>query len=178
MAKVVSAAGAGGFAVLPAGSRDRLGQGANWIRSSLMTEPNAVVALDQLPHIDAMLARRSAVAAVYDDFAHTTPGVIAQHVRTGDRHSRVHWVMRCPSPYARDEIAERTHRLGIETKPYYAPPLHRLLGETVTPATPLPVTETLAREVLALPMSSEMSVSDAERVVAGLRDVLADLKGG
>ncbi|MFE0515821.1 DegT/DnrJ/EryC1/StrS family aminotransferase, partial [Streptomyces sp. NPDC058964] len=56
MAKVVSAAGAGGFAILPTGSRERLEQGANWIRSSLMTEPNAVVALDQFPHIDAMLA--------------------------------------------------------------------------------------------------------------------------
>jgi dTDP-4-amino-4,6-dideoxygalactose transaminase len=177
MAKVVSAAGAGGFAVLPAGSRDRLEQGANWIRSSLMTEPNAVVALDQLPYIDAMLARRAAVAAVYDDFAHTMPGVIPQFVRTGDRHSRVHWVMRCLPPYARDEIAERMHRLGIETKPYYAPPLHRLLGET-SPVAPLPVTETLAREVLALPMSSEMSVGNAERVVTGLRDVLADLKRG
>jgi dTDP-4-amino-4,6-dideoxygalactose transaminase len=97
MAKVVSAAGAGGFAVLPAGSRDRLEQGANWIRSSLMTEPNAVVALDQLPHIDAMLARRAAVAAVYDDFAHTLPGVIPQYVRTderGRRRTRRDWTAR------------------------------------------------------------------------------------
>ncbi|MFE0516833.1 DegT/DnrJ/EryC1/StrS family aminotransferase, partial [Streptomyces sp. NPDC058964] len=136
----------------------------------------AGVALDLFPHLDGMLARRCAVAAVYDDFAHAVPGVIPQRVRTGDRHSRVHWVMRCQPPYARDEIAGRMHRLGIETKPYYAPPLHRLLGKT-TPATPLPVTEKLAREVLALPMSSEMSVGDAERVVAALRGVLAELRG-
>jgi dTDP-4-amino-4,6-dideoxygalactose transaminase len=168
MAKVVSAAGAGGFAILPAGSRSYLEGGANWIRSSLMTEPNAVVALDQFPHIDGMLARRAAVAAVYQEFAEAVAGITGQQVRSTHQHSWVHWVMRCEPPLSRDDIAAHLAVLGIETRPYYAPALHLHHG-TASRQPPLPVTEELARHVLALPMSSEMRVSDARRVVDGLR---------
>jgi dTDP-4-amino-4,6-dideoxygalactose transaminase len=176
MAKVVSAAGAGGFAVLPAGSRELLERDANWIRSSQMTETNAVVALDQFEDLDGMLARRAAVAGIYAGAAGCTPGLALQATLPGDTHSWVHAVLRCGPPYDRDEIAAGLAGFGIETKPYYAPPLHTFLphkGE----AGSLPETSALAGEVLALPVSSEMTRRDGELVAEALAMLIDDWVG-
>lgn len=167
MAKVVSAAGAGGFAVLPAGSRQRLERDENWIRSSLMTETNAVVALDQLGDLAGLLARRAAVAEVYEHAARSVPGLSLQGVLPGDTPSWVHAVLRCRPPHDRDKIAAGLARFGIETKPYYAPPLHTFLPHRDSTRA-LPETEALGREVLALPISSEMSRHDGELVAEAL----------
>ena len=176
MAKVVSAAGAGGFAVLPAGSTELLGRDENWLRSSLMTETNAVVALDQLDDLDGMLARRAVVAGVYQQVARSTPGLASQAVLPGDTHSWVHAVLRCAPPFDRDEIAVELARFGIETKPYYAPPLHTFLPHQGALAS-LPETQALAREVLALPVSSEMSRRDGE-IVAEVLGMIVDRRVG
>jgi dTDP-4-amino-4,6-dideoxygalactose transaminase len=173
MAKVISAAGAGGFTVLPTGSRKMLERDENWIRSSLMTETNAVVALDQLDFLHDVLARRAAVSHVYQQVALSMSGFATQAVLPGNTHSWVHSVIRCTSPPGRDEIASRLARLGIETKPYYAPPLHTFLRNRAEVET-LPVTLSLAREVLALPVSSEMTRQDGERVAEALRMVIGD----
>jgi dTDP-4-amino-4,6-dideoxygalactose transaminase len=173
MAKVISAAGAGGFAVLPAGSRQLLERDENWIRSSLMTETNAVVALDQFDELDSMLARRAAVAGIYQKAARSRPGLALQAVLPGDTHSWVHAVVRFKSPLDRDEIAVGLARIGIETKPYYAPPLHTFLRHR-REAGSLSETEALAGEVLALPVSSEMTQHDGELVAEALRMVIDD----
>ena len=90
-------------------------------------------------------------------------GALRQQVRPGDRHAWVHWAGRLPG--RRDAVAAGLARAGIQSKPYYAPVLHRHdWGGLAEPAPPLPVTEALADEVLALPMSSELSTADAERV--------------
>jgi dTDP-4-amino-4,6-dideoxygalactose transaminase len=167
MAKVVSAAGAGGFAVLPTGSRRHLERDENWIRSSLMTETNAVVALDQLDDLAGLLARRAAVAEVYEDATRSVPGLSLQGVLPSDTHSWVHAVLRCRPPHDRDKVAAGLARFGIETKPYYAPPLHTFLPHWDSLGA-LSETEALGREVLALPVSSEMSRHDGELVAEAL----------
>jgi len=153
--------------VLPAGSRRRLERDENWIRSSLMTETNAVVALDQLGDLAGLLARRAAVAEVYQHATQSVPGLSLQGVLPGDTHSWVHAVLRCRPPHDRDKIAAGLARFGIETKPYYAPPLHTFLPHRDSPRA-LPQTEALGREVLALPVSSEMSRHDGELVAEAL----------
>jgi dTDP-4-amino-4,6-dideoxygalactose transaminase/nucleoside-diphosphate-sugar epimerase len=168
-AKVVSAGGAGGFAVVPADAD--LTAGNNWLRSSTMPEINAIVALDQIEHIAALLRRRRAVASVYQQYAADTPALVPQRVANGNTHSYVHWVIRIQAPYQRDKLAGYLEQAGVITKPYYSPPLHDLLPGS--PPHDLPETLDLAREVLALPMSSEMTVCDAERVVSALQWAMA-----
>ena len=64
-----------------------------------------------------------------------------------------------------DRLAAELDRLGVRTKPYYAPPLHwHDWGPYAERAGPLPVSDALGREALALPMSSELSPLQAERV--------------
>ncbi len=168
-AKVVSAGGAGGALSLSAADHvpaaQRLSQNGNWWRSSQLHEVHAIAALDQLDVLDQLVQRRAAVADVYEQAARHWPGVVTQRVRSDDRHAYVHWVARfgVGPGSGPTEMARRLAAEGVGTKPYYGPLVHRLLAGECTGS--LPVTEALAEQALALPMSSEMTVEDAERVV-------------
>ena len=164
-AKVVSAGGAGGALVLPADAAEAvLAAPAGWTRSELMNELHAVVAVDQLAELDTLVRRRVEVAEVYAAAARTLP-VEFQQVRPGDRHCWVHWVARIAD---RDRVADALAALGVQTKPYFAA-IHR---GPLDGGERLPVTDRLDAEALALPMSSELTVEQAERVVAALRRCL------
>jgi dTDP-4-amino-4,6-dideoxygalactose transaminase len=104
------------------------------------------------------------VAAVYAELAAADDRIVPQVIRTGDEHAFVHWVARF-TDVDRDRLVKELDVLGVGSKPYYAPALHRMSWPDLadTPRE-LPVTDTLHHEALALPMSSELSVGDAERV--------------
>jgi len=157
-AKVLSAGGAGGALVLPAEAAERVvSDPAGWTRSELMNELHAVVALDQLAILDDLVRWRAEVAAVYAGLPLRT-----QVVRDGDRHSFVHWVARVAQ---RARLQRRLDALGVRTKPYFAAIHLGPLGAGER----LPVSEALDAEALALPLSSEITVEQAERVVAAVR---------
>ena len=136
---------------------------------------SAVTALDQVHRLDDLVRHRAEVAAVYDEFAASRDDIHPQLVRAGDRHSWVHWVARF-TDVDRDELQWELAARGVASKPYYAPVLHRHdwdgLAEP-TAVTGLPITSALDGEALALPMSSELTAEDAERVVAALVSALA-----
>jgi dTDP-4-amino-4,6-dideoxygalactose transaminase len=122
-----------------------------------MNELHAVVALDQLSVLGDLVRWRAEVAAVYAGLPLET-----QLVRDGDRHSYVHWVARVAD---RDGLQRRLAELGVGTKPYFAAVHRGPLGAGGS----LAVTDALHTEALALPLSSEMTVEQAERVVAAVR---------
>ena len=164
-AKVVSAAGAGGFVVIPSDRLASLQAPVDWTRSSLLGEVHAAAAVDLVEHLDVLVERRRRVAAAYAELP-----VVGQQVLPGDEHAWVHWVARFPD---RDRLAAELGRLGVGTKPYYAPVLHRQDWQGLAgPAIELPVTDALADEVLALPMSSEMNPADAEKVVCAVLGIM------
>jgi dTDP-4-amino-4,6-dideoxygalactose transaminase/nucleoside-diphosphate-sugar epimerase len=191
-AKVLSAGGAGGAAVLPADvAAAMLGHRSGWSRSELMDELHAIYALDQLDVLDDLVRRRNRIAGVYRDGLSHIPHLTAQRVRPGDTHSYVHWVARVPR---RPALQQALADCGVQTKPYFRalhtagfgdgerpgtevpatePPVTErpATGPPATerPATGLPVTERLDGEVLALPMSSELTEDDAEKVVLAVR---------
>jgi dTDP-4-amino-4,6-dideoxygalactose transaminase/nucleoside-diphosphate-sugar epimerase len=170
-AKVLSAGGAGGAAVLPAGSAAVVQRSpAGWLRSELMNELHAICALDQLDVLEDLVRRRNRIAEIYQQGLPPVAGLSAQEIRPGDRHSYVHWVMRIPQPLERDALQRSLLECGLQTKPYFRA-LHLTgLGN----GEQLPVTERLDAEVLALPMSSELTEEDAERVVMAVQHCLAD----
>ena len=124
---------------------------------------HAAAALDLVERLDDLVARRTAVARVYAELERADPRIVPQRTLDGDEHARVHWVARFTG-VDRDLLAKELDALGIGTKPYYAPALHRLPWSGAAEGTSLPVTDVLHDQALALPMSSELSVSDAERV--------------
>ena len=163
-AKVVSSGGSGGAVVLPVDLVHRLRRPVDWARSTVLGEVHAAAGLDLLERLDALMERRQAVAAVYADLEHVAPEVVPQRVTAGDDHAWVHWVARFTG-VDRDRLAKELEVVGIDTKPYYGPVLHRQpwRGHAEI-ASELATTDLLHREALALPMSSELSVIDAERV--------------
>jgi dTDP-4-amino-4,6-dideoxygalactose transaminase/nucleoside-diphosphate-sugar epimerase len=171
-AKVVSSGGAGGAVVVPADAD--LESGPNWLRSSLLHEVHAVAALDQIDVLDDLVARREEIAAVYSAAAERWDGVVPQRARPKGRHAYVHWVARFPAD--RTAVAGGLDRLGVQTKAYYAPVLHRT-GLASGDGHRLPVTDRLAEEALALPMSSEMTREDADRVVMAVDRILLLRRG-
>src|SRR5215469_13803804 len=166
-AKVLSAAGAGGAAVLPADAATALQSDRHgWWRSELMDELHAIYALDQLDMLDDLVRRRNRVADVYRA---GLPQLTGQQVRAGDTHCYVHWVARVPRVPGRDALQRALGECGVQTKPYFRA-LHMAgFGDGER----LPVTERLDGEVLALPMSSELTEEDAEQVVIAVRHCLA-----
>jgi dTDP-4-amino-4,6-dideoxygalactose transaminase len=117
--------------------------------------------------LDILVERRRQVANAY---AELIPTAIPQQVLPGDEHAWVHWVARFPD---RDRLSDELGRRGVGTKPYYAPVLHRQDWQGLAePSLELPVTDVLAEEVLALPMSSEMTPADAERVVCAVLGIM------
>ncbi len=169
-AKVLSAGGAGGAVVMPAAAAAALhADPAGWTRSVLMDELHAIYALDQLTVLADLVRRRNLIAGIYADAVAAIGGLQAQRLQPGDAHSFVHWVMRVRRSPGRDELARALAECGVQTKPYFRA-LHLAVpgrGER------LPVTERLDAEVLALPMSSELTSDDAEQVVMAVQHVLA-----
>jgi dTDP-4-amino-4,6-dideoxygalactose transaminase/nucleoside-diphosphate-sugar epimerase len=156
-AKVVSGGGSGGALVLPASAE--LDTPENWLRSSAISEASAIVALDGLSVLDDLVQRRAMVAEVLAGALAADGSMAQQVVRQGDRHAWVHWVMRVSPEIGRDELARGLAVEGVRTRPYYEP----MAG---VPPGAAPVTARLHDEVLALPMSSELTRGQAEQVAA------------
>ncbi|HEY6749054.1 MAG TPA: DegT/DnrJ/EryC1/StrS family aminotransferase [Mycobacteriales bacterium] len=170
-AKVLSAGGGGGALVLPAEAVDRLRRPVDWLRSVPMVETAAIAALDLLRDLPVLVERRRDVARRYAELA-AAPGVVPQQAADGDEHAWVHWVARFGG-VDRQRLAAELLRLGVATKPYYAPPLHwQDWGAHAERPGPLPVADELGREALALPMSSELSPRQADRVTAAVFSAL------
>jgi dTDP-4-amino-4,6-dideoxygalactose transaminase len=161
-AKVLSAGGAGGAVVLRREARARvLEDPAGWSRSELMDELHAIVALDQLAALEHLVERRNRIARIYRDALPILRTLVPQEERTGCRHSYVHWVARVTGAPDRDQLQRALLGRGVETKPYFRAVGFGLNGTK----SDLPVTARLDAEVLALPMSSEMTEEQAEQVV-------------
>ena len=70
----------------------------------------------------------------------------------------------------RDALAEHLQRQGIGCGVYYPIPVHLQPAYAALPArAPLPVSERAGREVVSLPMFSELSEADVARVCAAVR---------
>jgi dTDP-4-amino-4,6-dideoxygalactose transaminase/nucleoside-diphosphate-sugar epimerase len=176
-AKVISAGGGGGAAVVPVEALARLRRPVDWIRSATLGEVHAAAALDLVQHLDKLAQRRRHVADVYAELELAVPEVVVpQRVGAGDDHAWVHWVARFVG-VDRDRLAKELDRLGVGTKPYYGPVLHHRSWKGIADEPPtLTVTDLLARETLALPMSSELSAADAERIFWSVLTTLEGLR--
>ncbi|MCO5974714.1 aminotransferase class I/II-fold pyridoxal phosphate-dependent enzyme [Actinoallomurus soli] len=171
-AKVLSAGGAGGAAVLPADAAERmLADRSAWWRSELMHELHAIYALDQLQVLEDLVRRRNRVAEIYRDGLSGLPGLRPQETDPDDLNCYVHWVVRIPDPPGRPALERALLERGVHTKPYFRAAHLAAFGNGER----LPVTERLDAEALALPMSSELTVEEAEKIVMTVRHCYADL---
>ena len=133
-------------------------------RNSRLDALQAAVLLVKLRHATAEVARRRAIAAVYQTQI-ANPSTIEAPARGGDDDAVHLYVIRTKS---RDALAAHLMRHGVQTDIHYPMPDHRqpAYAARSSPVQDLPVTERLVREVLTLPCHPGMTDEEVLHVVA------------
>ncbi|MGP3912324.1 DegT/DnrJ/EryC1/StrS family aminotransferase [Nonomuraea sp. 10N515B] len=141
--------------------------------NSRLDEVQAEILRRKLTRLDAYIAGRRAVAARYADGLADTDLVLPATAE-GNEHVYYVYVVRHP---ARDAVIERMRSYGIQLNISYQWPVHTMSGfaHLGYGKGAFPVTESAADEIFSLPMFPSLQVSDQEKVIDALRDVLATL---
>lgn len=148
----------------------------------------AAVLRVKLRHLHQELAARRVVAEMYTRRLNRL--VATPLIQDGRESAWAQYTIRIPA--ARDRVAGRLDELGVGTAVYYPIPLHRQpvfsqassrtvkwpwrREERPTPGPRFPVTETLCRDVLSLPMHPFLTESAVETVGSALETALCEVK--
>ncbi len=123
----------------------------------------------KLPHLDDFNKRRQEVAGFYDDVFKDVDGIAVPGRNRESEHVFHQYVLRITNG-KRDELKEWLNEKGIQSMVYYPVALHKqgAFSEWITDDLSLPNSEQLTREVLALPVHTEMTTEQLERIKEGV----------
>jgi dTDP-4-amino-4,6-dideoxygalactose transaminase len=126
----------------------------------------------KLPYLDRWTAARRRNAERYDEELAGIGDLCLPTTSSGNHHVYNQYTVRTTR---RDELREHLNGKGIGTGVYYPVPLHlqRCFAELGFREGDLPVSETLCREVLSLPIYPELSDSELDTVVEAVREFYA-----
>ena len=140
-----------------------------------MSEINAAFGLLQLKSIDAALARRAQISALYRELLVNVPGIRVLGDAGESRANNAYFpvMIEPPCRLDRDAMYERLRERQIFARRYFYPlitdfPMYR--GLASASAANLPVANAAARQALCLPISPNLSDEDVYRVVDCLRN--------
>lgn len=157
--------------------------------NSRLDELQAAILRVKLRHLDDWTAGRRAHARLYDSLLEDLPGVGLPRVPTNREHVYYLYTVRIPSPAGghgagktrndeprSDVVQKRLAARGISSTVYYPVPLHLqpLYASLGGKPGDLRVSERASREVLSIPMYSELTDAQIRRVAAELREALKD----
>jgi dTDP-4-amino-4,6-dideoxygalactose transaminase len=142
-----------------------------------MSEIHAAFALRSLETLEERIARRNELARLYRAALHTIPGIGFAEVAPEDRSTYKDFaVLVDPEAFGSDAswLATALGAERIETRRYFSPPVHRMRAyRDLPPARPLPNTELASERVLCLPMWSDMTGDQVERVALAIERIKA-----
>lgn len=132
-----------------------------------LDELQAAVLLVKFRYLEQWNTRRRAIAALYNEGLSGTPVICPVEI-PGATHTYHQYCIRAPK---RDELMEHLKSKGIGNMIYYPVPLHlqncfSFLGYKNGD---FPVSERLAKESVALPMSSELSDDEVAEVCQAVK---------
>jgi hypothetical protein len=137
--------------------------------NSRLDELQAAILRIRLRHLDAGNRRRAAIAAAYDrGFADLK--LILPKTRPGATHVYHQYVMRHPE---RDGFQQRLREKGVGTNVHYPVPVHcqpAYASRCEVDPEGLGITETIANQVISLPMYPELSDEAVSAVIGAVRD--------
>lgn len=138
--------------------------------NSRLDELQAAILRAKLVHLDAMTARRRAIAAAYIDGLKDLPLALPR-AATGTEHAYHLFVIRSDGRDAlKAHLATRNVMAGI----HYPLPAHRHPAYAASHGTvSLPVAERVVGEILSLPMYPELADAQVARVIDGVRGFFA-----
>ena len=128
----------------------------------------AAVLRVKLRHLDRWNAERAQRAGAYAEALAGVPGVVVPRERKGARSA---WHLFTIRATDRDGLQARLKAEGIATAVHYPKPLHLQPAMASAGGRPgdLPVSESLTREVLCLPLYPELSLDEVARVASEVR---------
>jgi dTDP-4-amino-4,6-dideoxygalactose transaminase len=141
-----------------------------------LPEFNALLGLQSLRALDAAVRQRNQIAAIYLEKLGQLRGIDFQKIGPGNRSSYCYFnITIAPEAFGltRDELALALAAENIDTRKYYAPPVHRQSAYTryVNSAQALPDTDLLSETSLALPLWSDMQPHLALNICAAIERI-------
>jgi dTDP-4-amino-4,6-dideoxygalactose transaminase len=136
--------------------------------NSRLDSIQAAVLRAKLPHLDAWNRERAERAQAYTTALAGIEGVVLPTVRAGAKSAWHLYTIRVP---ARDDLAAHLKAQGIATAVHYPRPLHLQPAMAAAGGRPgqLPVSESLCREVLSIPLYPELPLEEVARIADGVR---------
>ena len=136
--------------------------------NSRLDSIQAAILRIKLRHLDEYAAARNKVAAYYDEAFAAVPG-IKTPVREPRSTHIFHQYTLVLEEADRGKLKEHLSAKGIPAMIYYPVPLHfqKAYTDPRYKEGDFPVTENLCKKVISLPMHTELSEEDLERITTG-----------
>ena len=159
------------------------GEGDTWLLHERLgynfrlSDINCAIGCVQMDRLPEILARRSAVAAMYDERLAGEKRLSSQETTAGCQKSWFVYVIRLNDDYGvedRQRVMDGLRSEGIQCSNYFAP-LHLqpyFRSELGHGEGEYPVSEALGERTIALPFHAFLSEKDVDRVVSTLRSQL------
>lgn len=137
--------------------------------NSRLDSIQAAVLLAKLPHLDEYIKARQRAAEYYNEAFKGDERLLTPVVGKGTTHAFHQYTLRCVG-VNRDELREQLAAKGVPAMIYYPIPLHqqKAYQDPRYKDGDFPVAERLAREVLSLPMHTELDAEQLGYIVGSL----------
>lgn len=138
-------------------------QGTN----SRLDEIQAAVLRVKLKYLDEWNERRNQIAEFYTAQLKNQSSILRPYVL---EHTKPAWHLYVIRTTQRDELQNQLMKQGIHTLIHYPTPPHKQAAYKELETWSLPISEKLHQEVLSIPMGPHISLEDAQRVVAAVKN--------
>ncbi len=139
-----------------------------------MTDVEAAIGRKQLGRLDEMLVKRRLNAEILTRGLADVPGIRPQKVTSGGLHAWHQYCLVVDSDEFgcnRDALADRLKEKGIASGVHYPRGLHQQpVFEKLYGPLKLPVTEAIAKKILAIPVHHGLAPGDADIVAEAIRE--------
>ena len=134
--------------------------------NSRLDSIQAAVLLAKLPHLDEYIEARQRAAEYYNKAFEGDARFLIPKVGRGTTHAYHQYTLRCVG-VDRDALREQLAAKGVPAMIYYPIPLHqqKAYQDPRYKAGDFPMAEQLAKEVLSLPMHTELDAEQLEYIV-------------
>jgi dTDP-4-amino-4,6-dideoxygalactose transaminase len=141
-----------------------------------MPEFNALMGIYSLKRLEPAASSRNGTAALYQEMLGQIPGIEFQTVRSGNRSSYKDFsIIIYPDQFGltRDELQLALTAENIDTRKYYAPPVHQqhAYKQFYNHQTHLPITDWLSANSISLPIWSFMPNEVVKNICAAVTKI-------
>lgn len=132
----------------------------------------AAVLRAKLPHLKGYCDSRAKAADFYDKVFVKCPSIVIPHRSSRATHVFHQYTLRIKPPYTRSDLKHYLMEKGIPSMIYYPLPLHRQKAymHWNTNDENFPVSEKLSKEVLSLPMHTELTEEQLLHITGSVID--------